>query len=133
MRDFSPTHPRSPQSDYLVAPKNALWAPQARSLGLCLTDAGANALPDIPRSISANAANKCNRNLDIGLSAPVSMTLGRAEEPDSQGNQLLDRPDAMRHAAAPAIELPDQHGFEPAEPGVAKELVEPRPAGGRRR
>ena len=35
----------------------------------------------------------------------------------------------MRHAAAPAIELPDQHALELLEPGIAEELVEPRPAG----
>jgi len=34
-----------------------------------------------------------------------------------------------RHTAAPAIEFPDNDRFELAEPGVAKELVEPRAAG----
>ena len=49
----------------------------------------------ISRSISAKAANKCNRNFDIGLSAPVSMdSVGlRKRIPKPTSSWMLRTPD----------------------------------------
>jgi hypothetical protein len=46
----------------------------------------------IPRSISANAGNRCMRNLDMGLSAPVSIdSVGLRKRMPSETSSWMDR------------------------------------------
>jgi len=67
----------------------------------------------ISRSISARAANKCSRKRDIGLSVPVSMLwVGLRKR--------LDATDAVGHAAAPAVQLPDQDTVAEAVNGLTQ-------------
>jgi hypothetical protein len=88
-----------------------------------------NTLPNDPRFISAKAANKCKRNLGIGLSAPVSIdSVGLRNRMPTDTSS--DGADAMRHATAPAVQLPDKHSFELTQPGFAQELVQARAAEG---
>jgi hypothetical protein len=47
-----------------------------------------------------------------------------AEEPDAEGDQFLDAANAVSYTTAPTIELPHEHGLEPAEAGVVEQAVE---------
>ena len=55
--------------------------------------------------------------------------LGHRQEPDAQRDQFLDGADAVGHAAAPAVQLPHQHGVDAPGARILQEPVELRPAG----
>ena len=55
--------------------------------------------------------------------------LRHGHEPDAERREFLDALDRVRHAPAPSVQLPDEHGIEAPLAGVGHEPVQLRPTG----
>jgi hypothetical protein len=101
----------------------------ARSLGFCRAYPGPYALPDDAPFHLRKRREQVQEELGHrAVRAGIDGFRG-AQETNPERNKFLDRTNAMSHAAAPTIQLPNQHSIEAVKPGVPQQAVELRSAG----